>query len=289
LAIVFHSFHSAVNGKASGLKMPAMRYRLRTLLILLAIGPPMLAGDLTRASAAEWGSLKMRFVYDGEPPQPTPIVISKDRDFCGKNELVDESLLVHREDRGIANVVICLVANEGIAPPVHPSFAARAGQEVAIDIQNCRFQPHVTLLRTSQTLRITNRDPIGHNTNIHAFDNAASSTLIPTGPSFTRTFSRAERNPVHIDCSIHPWLSAWLIVSEHPYLTVSDEHGTILMDKLPVGKWQFRVWHERCGWVQEVLRHNKAEEWRKGYVQIEVGDGEQDLGDLKLSPPAFKR
>ena len=58
----------------------------------------------SQAPAAEWASLKGRFVFDGTPPAPVEITADKDVEVCGKHKLVNEELVVS-DDKGIANVV----------------------------------------------------------------------------------------------------------------------------------------------------------------------------------------
>ena len=53
------------------------------------------------------------------------------------------------------------------------------------------------------------------------------------------------------------WLEAYVLPLGHPFFAVSDEHGNIRIDNLPPGKWEFQVWHERCGYV-------KAKHWHEG-------------------------
>ena len=43
------------------------------------------------ASAAEWGSIKGRFVFDGDV-KAEPISITKDKEYCGNHKLVDETV-----------------------------------------------------------------------------------------------------------------------------------------------------------------------------------------------------
>ena len=116
--------------------------------------------------AAEWGDLRVRFVYEG--PAPKPRRLNKDAEDCGKRELSDESLLVHDVDGGSANVVVYLASKDGQAVPVHPSYAMNAAADFKLLIEDCRFQPHVGFLRTSQALVIENKEPVGHNPKVDA-------------------------------------------------------------------------------------------------------------------------
>ena len=49
---------------------------------------------VSQAPAAEWASLKGRFVFDGTPPTPVEITADKDVEVCGKHKLVNEELVV---------------------------------------------------------------------------------------------------------------------------------------------------------------------------------------------------
>src|SRR5690349_4035695 len=129
--------------------------------MLLAI---VVAGLASQASAQEWGNLSATFLYKGSPPAPKKIAVNKDEQVCGKHNLVDEALVVNKDNKGIANVVVFL-ADMG-KPKIHPDYdkpeAAKA--EVHLDNENCRFEPRVVGIRTGQTLIVGNKDPVGHNT-----------------------------------------------------------------------------------------------------------------------------
>ena len=62
---------------------------------LILVGP-------VSAQAADWGTLKGKFVYDGTPPAAAKIDVTKDAEVCGKHPLVDESLVVDAGG-GVAN------------------------------------------------------------------------------------------------------------------------------------------------------------------------------------------
>ena len=47
----------------------------------------------------------------------------------------------------------------------------------------------------------------------------------------------------------HPWERAWIYVSPHPYIAITDANGAFKIDAIPPGRYVLRVWHE--GWVLE--------------------------------------
>ncbi|MCC6494278.1 MAG: hypothetical protein IT424_14800, partial [Pirellulales bacterium] len=115
------------------------------------------------ASAAGWGAIKGRFVYKGTP-KVEPIKPSKDVEYCGKHQLVDETIVVGK-DGGLQNVFVYLYTARGKKADVHPSYNDAKEQKV-LDNHSCRFEPHAMTLWTEQPLEIRNSDEgIGHNTN----------------------------------------------------------------------------------------------------------------------------
>ena len=74
------------------------------------------------ASAAEWGSIKGRFVFDGTAPVQAALNIDKDQATCGGHDLKDQSLEV-APTGGIANVVVWVYTKK---VKVNPAFAKTA-------------------------------------------------------------------------------------------------------------------------------------------------------------------
>ena len=241
-------------------------------------------------TAEEWGHLSGTLVFDGPIPTPVPENITKDQEFCGKHNLVDEALVVNPENGGVANVVVYLYQSRGdAAPPVHPSYAKTAQAEVVLDNSKCRFDPHICLVRTTQTLVLGNKDPIPHNSKVDTFVNPAINPIIPAGGKFPHKFTEPERLPAQVTCSIHPWMNGWIVVKDHPYSAASDKDGKFTIKNLPAGKWTFQFWQEKAGYLQQVTVGGKPAEWSRGRVEIEIKPGENDLGQIKLAPAVFEK
>ena len=232
------------------------------------------------AAESGWGDLQGRFTISGAPA-PAKVEITKDEAYCGKFQLVDESLVVS-ESGGLANVVVFLSLKRGEAVPTHESYAASADETVVMDNFQCRFVPRVVLLRSTQTLAVLNSDPddIAHNAKIDG-DPPINITIAPGG-KITHKF-KAQRLPATVSCSIHPWMIGRLVVKDTPYMAVTDKEGALVIKDLPAGKWQFVAWHERLGYVAKVDVGGAAQEWTRGQVDAEVKSGETtDLGEMKL-------
>jgi len=258
-----------------------MAYRM-TSIVALACGLAIaLAGSL---QADEWGTLKGRLVYDGPPPVPAKLSVTKDVEVCSKHHPVDESLLVDKEG-GLANVVIYIRVPRGTKLPVHPDYEKETAAEVTMDNLHCRFDPHVAMIRTSQTLALKNSDSVGHNTKADCFVNASFNDLIPAGGTVEKKLSEEERLPVQVGCNIHPWMTGYVLVRDNPYMAVTGEDGTFEIKNVPAGEHEFQMWHEKSGYLADVVV--KGTPAKRGRFEIEVGGEEIDLGEIAVPESTF--
>ena len=239
----------------------------------------------SQAPAAEWASLKGRFVFDGTPPVPVEITADKDVEVCGKHKLVNEELVVS-DDKGIANVVL-FVRSKGVT--VHPDLEdGSKADPVVLDNKDCRFQPHVGFVQTGQTLTIKNSDTVGHNSNIATMKNSPSNSLVPSNGSSDVTFSRDEAIPASVTCNIHPWMKAYLVIRPNPYGGVSGADGSFEIENLPVGEeLEFQLWHEKGGYLDEFTLGGKKAFARRGRIDFTVEEGGTDLGDIVVDAKMF--
>ncbi len=253
-----------------------------TLIVMLIV----LSFQISPATAEDWGNLKGKFVLSGTAPAPAAINVTKDQEVCGQHNLTNESLVVGK-DGGIANVVIYLSVGRGKkAPKAHESYTANT--DVTLDNYNCRFDPHVTTMVTSQTLNIGNKDSVGHNTKVDCVKNSPINPIVPGNSDISQKFPKPESRPVPVSCSIHPWMKGYLLIQDHPYAAVSADDGTFSIENLPTGKWEFQVWHEVPNYLTEVSINGKTEKWKKGKVKFEVKPGDNDLGTITVDMAQFK-
>ena len=251
-----------------------MRYTALSIFCLLVLS--------AATAQAQWGDLTAKFVYAGKAPAPKALTIDKDPQFCGKHNLKDESLVVNVANGGIMNVVVYLSPAAGDKVTAHPDYAKTAKDEVHVDNKNCRYDPHIVLMRQTQTLVIGNPDPVGHNSKGDLFANGGFNDLIPAKGSIKKTFAQPEKQMSPLACSIHPWMSGYLLVKDDPYAAVSDADGKLTIKNLPAGKWTFTVWQESAGYLDEVTLAGKATKWMRGKVTVDIKAGVNDLGEVKV-------
>jgi hypothetical protein len=249
--------------------------------VVLLIGLALSAA--ATASAAEWGSLKGRFVVVGVPPKPTPLTVVGDQ-FCIGQAPVSESIVVMESDGSLANVLVYLRLARRETVDVHPDYAATLKEPVFLDNKICHFEPHVAVLRTGQTLVIKNSDPMGHNTKLADIFNE----IIPAGEERPKTISLAAVTPLSVNCSIHPFMKGYVLVQDHPYMAASAKDGKFEIKNIPAGKRAFTFWHESPEFMRD-LKVGAGTTDRRGTLELTIKAGETlDLGDVKVPVASLK-
>jgi plastocyanin len=140
-------------------------------------------------------------------------------------------------------------------------------EPIVIDQKGCHYVPHVFGMMAKQPLKIVNSDDTLHN--IHAQPSKSKEFNIGQpnkGMETTRTFASPEVM-VHFKCDVHPWMSAYVGVLDHPFYSVSGEDGTFSIKGLPAGEYEIVAWHEKYG-----------EKTQK----VKVGDGEGKTADFSF-------
>lgn len=181
----------------------SIRQQMKTTISALIAGLLSLFLFGASTSAAEWGSLKGRFVVDGTPGKAAPIAITKDPDYCGKHEPVVDETVVVGKDNALVNAVVYLRAPFGKKIDINPEYEAKLKEPVVLNNHFCTFHPHVILVRVGQPLTIKNSDPVGHNTKIDLFSFNQS---IGSDSEVKISDSKDFALPVPISCSMHPWM-----------------------------------------------------------------------------------
>ena len=201
---------------------------------------------------------------EGNLPKLPPLRITKNKEFC--KDVPNESLVVGPR-QGVRYAVVTL---EGITK----GQALEKESEHELDNVKCRFIPHVQAASIGQFVVLKNSDPILHTA--HAFFAGAQ-------PGFNVGLypGRVSRKPliaaglVQIRCEAHPWMNAYIMVTEHPYHALTDAYGEYLITDIPPGNYKLRVWHESLG----VLEKN---------VSVKTGDS-QDVEFVYALTPGVKK
>jgi hypothetical protein len=118
---------------------------------------------------------------------------------------------------------------------------------VVFDQRNCVYHPHIFGIMTKQNLEIINSDATLHNVHATPVNSQEFNVGMPTqGMKITKSFKKPEVM-VHIKCEVHPWMSAYAGVLDHPFFAVAGKGGSFELPKLPAGTYTLEAWHEKLG------------------------------------------
>jgi plastocyanin len=177
--------------------------------------------------------------FDGAPPAPKPVEISRDREVCGAAPHYDESLVVNA-DGGVRAAVVSVVDIAGGAPLVPQ-------KDVKFDQKGCEYTPHVLALPAGSTVDIVNSDGILHSVRTESKLNPA---LDMAQPPFKRVIVTAPlKYPelIGVSCDAHNWMHGWWFVAGNPYYAVTDAAGKFEIKDVPPGTYTLEAWQEKLG------------------------------------------
>lgn len=152
------------------------------------------------------------------------------------------------QDGHMANVLVYI--QRGLPAGLSYEPAPQAAQ---LNQENCVYVPHVQGLRVGQTLELNSSDGEGHNINIHSqLRQDFNRNMPPQQKGLTHVFERAEV-PILVTCDVHPWMTAYLGVFDHPYFAVTGADGSFEWKDVPPGEYTLRAWHEKLGRQEQKL------------------------------------
>jgi plastocyanin len=218
-----------------------MKNRLRALSRLgLAVGLlaifPRVVYSYEEITVKDGATIRGAIKVDGTLPKLPALQITKYKEIC--KDVPNESLMVG-PGHGVRYAVVTL---EGITK------GKAVEKETVHELDNikCRFAPHALAASVGQFVLLKNSDPILHTA--HAFfTNEQPQFNIGLYPGRTSRKPLIAAGLVKIRCEVHPWMAAYIMVTEHPYHAVSDIYGEYELGDVPPGVYQIKVWHETLG------------------------------------------
>lgn len=237
------------------------------LALALGLTSAAQAAGYKEIEVKDGGTIKGTVKYTGAvPPKKS---ISKDTEVCGTST---EDVSISAVDGKLASVVVYL-------KKVKKGKAFTAEQKkVLSDQKACVFLPHVALVAEGGVVSFKNSDSVLHNVKSTSLKNPAFNEGVGADKAIDKTFKKGHE-AVKISCSVHEWMSAWVVVMPHPYYAVTNDKGEFTLTNVPAGKYKLIVWHGSLGKECKVsVDGGGAEKQKNSGVKVEVGKG----GEVKV-------
>lgn len=255
--------------------------------------------DAVDRSNPTWATLTGTFRVEGEVPPNDPLKIDKDQSVCAPGgTTVYKQTVVTGPNNELQYVLLFLdtklpaEADEDNPVWVHPEYSYKLHPEKAegeFDQQNCLFKSHVFAMRSDQTLKIMNSDPILHNTKLSTQNAKPLNESIPAHSFTTYAPEREEKAPISVACSVHPWMEAWLISRDSPYFAVTDTSGNFKIENIPAGvELEFRVWQEKAKFLKSVKVDGTEVPLSKGRYKVKLDPDEERHLEFVVDAGAFR-
>ena len=195
--------------------------------------------EVIEGEIANSGSIVGVVTLSGTPAATEMFTVDTDESECGA-EMPSEELELG-SNNGIHNVVLSI---ENIETGKDWSFPT----DFVYDQKNCRFNPHVMIIKPRTRGVVLNSDNLVHN--VHTISRGIFSFNKATkAHSETQIKERKIRKPgiIRVKCDIHYWMKGWWIVAKNPYTTLTNQDGRFSIEDIPAGHYTIKVWHEKLG------------------------------------------
>ena len=149
-------------------------------------------------------------------------------------------LLVKQETLGLQNVLIVLGRRDRRVMPT------RLQSELALS--GCQMVPRIQWAPLGTSLILVSRDNARHHLHAYRGNNTVfEADISPDTPPARRPL--VIPGLYRINCDRHLWERAWIYVSAHDSVALTDAQGRFTIKNVPVGLYRLRAWHE--GWQKK--------------------------------------
>jgi hypothetical protein len=223
---------------------------------------PLFTLDDIEVPKGNWGTIYGRIIGDQTTVTQRLEPLLKANPAMGiPQDIPAEDLKVNAKTGGVENVFVWMTKRPD---SVHPDLIKPSTEPIFFGRKGFRFFPHALVAQTGQTAAIGNADPVVSNVHTYPLKNQPVNIRIAPGAIGPKAekllLSHSESLPFKVTDDLYPLMSAYWLVVDHPYAKKTNSEGDFVIPDLPPGEHEFRVWHERKGYIH-----------RKFLIRVEPG------------------
>ncbi|MFQ5687424.1 MAG: carboxypeptidase regulatory-like domain-containing protein [Candidatus Scalindua sp.] len=132
----------------------------------------------------------------------------------------------------------------------HLAFTKKKGlpaEPPIMDQWNVEFIPHVLPILKGSTVDFPNTDNVRHNVYspepIPGTHRMLSLGTYDTG--VIKIIRLDKPGEIQLRCNVHKEMSAFIVVLDNPYFTLTDKNGEFTIENVSPGKYTLKTWHEK--------------------------------------------
>lgn len=111
-----------------------------------------------------------------------------------------------------------------------------------VDQRDCRYAPHVVAARVGGAVPFRNSDPTPHNVRVEGPSGEVLMNVAQGKQGEIDTFEVESAGIMLVGCDYHPWMNAYVVGVENPYVAISGRDGAYSIDDVPPGEYDLHFW-----------------------------------------------
>jgi len=192
------------------------------------------------AAAAGAGSISGTVAFSGKAPEAAELPRKADP-ICAAHPMKSNEVIVNAN--GTLKDVLVRVAPGA----VKGKFAA-PDAPVMVKQEDCMYVPRVQGAVAGQVVEVENMDKTMHNVHTYKGQETILNQGQPAGsPAIKKDNVATEAATLKFKCDVHPWMTGFLVVTDHPFFQTTGADGSFKLDKVPAGKYTIEAWHSKYG------------------------------------------
>jgi len=204
----------------------------------------LLAMAFMLAGLPAWaGSIAGTVSFSGTAPENEKFIVAKDAEVCGTGTREVEWVRV--VGGKLSRAVVYIDKIDG------PKLWPNAAELSRIDQKDCKFTPHMQVIRNGAEVEVSNSDPVQHNIHTYEVIGRAMRTVFnvnqPNKGVFKQAVNLKRGKWLKLGCDAHDFMRAWVFTASNPYYAVTGDDGSFNITDVPAGEYKLVAFHPTLG------------------------------------------
>ncbi|HAA75346.1 TPA: hypothetical protein DCE37_09520 [Candidatus Latescibacteria bacterium] len=197
---------------------------------------------LIASGSAYAGDVSGTISWDGKVPGRKELKMQADPVCASKHtgKVLSDKVVVN-DNNTLLNVFVYV--SKGLEGK---SFDTPA-EPVVLDQAGCIYTPKIMGVMAGQKIKVLNNDGTLHNVHPKPKVNKEFNLAMPKFMKVKEISLEKPEVMIPVRCDVHPWMSAHIGVTSHPFFDVSDGTGAFTLKGMPAGSYTVTAWHEVFG------------------------------------------